>query len=299
MDTEFVGTRGLKPWGSPAQMQRATLGYQVDWERTSDYFAGGKVIVKLNGAIAIGADELTVDPLTRPLKAGDKLQGPDVKTVLVKANGGALITATEITVDELPGPIPAGALLNFGQAAENVRVTTAAAEGATTILTDPLPNAIEDNDEATYQGGEVNLEVLEDVAEGETTVPVGNVLFAIADDTELIAQRSGFESSDKFIPEGTVMALDGTSKKMFPRRDADPDVNTEVAFGLIASDASNSSLHKSDSRSGYGLVIGGTTLWENLLPDADSNGDLSGTYKTELAANTLGFTYRDYTDNRI
>lgn len=297
MRTDSVGIRQLKPWANPAGMSFQAIGYQVDWERTSDYFAGGNFPVKLNGAVAIGADEITVDALTRPLFAGDILKAPDVATVVVTLNGAVTAADVSMTVDALSGPIPAGTLLYFGQASETVRVTTAAAAGATTLAIDPAPTGIEDNDTATYQGGEHNLEVLEDAAVGATTVAVGNVQFAIADDTNLYAQRHGFNPSDKFIPEGTVMALDATSKKMFPRRDGASD-DSEEAIGFIASDASNSPLSHFESRSGYGLVNGNVEVYENLLPDADTSGNISSTWKTELAANTFGVQYRDYEDKR-
>lgn len=295
MNRDTVGIRQLKPWGDPYAMTRGP-GYQIDWERTSDYYAGGKFTVKLAAAVAQGDDAITVDALTRGLRAGEKLQAPDVETVLVTVNDADVnATETSITVVALPGPLPSGAVLQFsGAGAGFARLSAPAAEGATSITVEALAEDIDNGATATYQGGEHNLEVLEDVAAGATSVPVGNVQFPIADDTELIAQRSGNDASVKFIPEATVMALDATSKKMFPRHDADD----EEAIGLIASDASNSRHATSDSRSGYGTVIGNTFLYENLLPDADTSGDLPAAYKTELAANTLGFTYRDYTDTR-
>ncbi len=294
MQTDQVTSRGLKPWGNPYEMHRGP-GYQIDWERTSDYFAGGKFTVKLAAAAAIGADALTVDALTRPVKAGEKIQFPDVKTVTVTLTGNEAIGQTDLAVAALSGPIPAGTVLDFGTGEERVKTTADAAAGATSLLVEALTIALETGDAATYQGGEHNVEVLEDAATGATSLAVGNLQFAIADDTEGIVQRSGYSAADKFIPEGTVMALDATSKKMFPRHDAD----TEEAFALITSDASNSRQHASDSKSGYGTVIGGTFLYENLLPDADTDGNIPSAYKTELAANSLGFTYRDYTDTRV
>lgn len=292
MDTSRVGMRGLKPWGNPYAMTQGP-GYQIDWARTSDFFAGGSFNVQLNGAVAVGADSITVDALTRPLKIGDILRAPDVATVVVTLTANKAIGQTSLAVTALTGPIPAGTVLDAGTG-KQAKTTSAAAKNATTIAVETLDTAWVSGDTATYQGGEHNLEVLADASEGATSVSVGNVQFAIADNTKLIAQVTGRLASEKFIPEATVMALDATSKKMFPRRDAD----TEQAIGLIASDASNSVQAAHQARSGYGTVIGNTFLFENLLPDADESGDLPSAYKTELAANTLGFTYTDYIDTR-
>jgi hypothetical protein len=226
MQTTRVGIRGLKPWGSPAQMSRAVLGRQVDWARTSDYFVAGKQIVKTNGAATAGANAITVRPTPRDLRVGEKVD--------FGLNGAGAANVVELTAD--------------------------APEGAVVLQVTDLRDNLVDNQEG-------------------------------------FIQAVGIRSGDKFIPEGTVMSLDATSQKIFPRRDANG--TTEPAIGLIVSDASNSRYNPGDSRSGYGLVLGNTDLFENLLPDADSSGNLSATYKTELNANTFGFTYRKYSDSRV
>lgn len=71
---------------------------------------------------------------------------------VIRMAAAALADSASLTVDALALPVTAGTLLNFGQASENVRVTTNAAAGATTLAVDPDHAAIEDNDEATVTG---------------------------------------------------------------------------------------------------------------------------------------------------
>lgn len=295
MNRESVGIRALKPWGDPVQMETAPLGYQIDWIRTSSFFAAGKEIVTANGAASVGADGLTVDPLKKPIRAGERLNFGVVQTVLVTF-GIAALGAVNVPVTALPGPIPAGAILKTPDLQEFVLVTTAAPKGQTFLLTEAIPNALEGGETATYEGGDNAPTVTADVGVNATNIPITNLFFPIADNAEGFYQSRGIQYGDKFIPEATVMSLDATSKKMFPRRDAN-GVN-EPAFGLIISDATNSRLNTTDSRSGYGLVISDAGTYENLMPDADALGDLPAVWKTEIQANTLGFTFRDWSDTR-
>lgn len=295
MNTEQVGIRQLKPWGSPAQMQRDVLGYQIDWESVSDFFNLAKWNIQLNGAAAVGADALTVDAIERAIRKGERIDFGNVETVVVTLDA-ASVDDTTVGCDALSGPIPSGAILKTADAKEFLKLTANAAAGAETLTVEALPNALEGGETATYQGGAVVVEVLEDVASGATSIPISNLDFPLADDSKGYLQKFGFGNDEKFIPEGTVMVKHASNGKIFPRRDA----TSEEAFALLASDASNRKLNLTDSRSGYGVVIGGTSLWENLLPDAEDNGgDLPSAYKTELAANSLGFTYRDYSDGRL
>lgn len=298
MQKESVGLRGLKPWGSPAQMEIAPIGYQIAWERVSSNFKAGTQLVKANGAASVGADALTVDALTFALRRGETIDFGAVETVIVTVGAaGAAIDATVLPVDALSGPLPSGAVLSFG-GKKFARLTAAAAKGAVSLTVAALPTALVDNDTATFQGGQLIVEVLEDVAEGATSIPVSNLDYGIADNTEGRVQRAGIAQGDFFIPEATAMSIDAESEKMFPRKDANGV--DEPCVGFIASDASNSKWNNSDSRSGYGLVVSDAGLWENLLPDSDATtGDLPAGWKTEIAANTLGFTYRKWSDSRL
>lgn len=293
MIEEAIGIEQLKPWGNPSTMQRAPLGYQIDWERTTDFFSAGKKIIKANGAASVGADAITVDAIPVPLRAGQRIDFGVVETVVVTLDA-ALINATTVGCDALSGPLPNGAILKTADSQEFLKLTAAAAEGAETLTVEAIPNALEGGETATFQGGVNIVEVLEDTAQGATSVPISNLVFGIADNAEGYTQNPSSLVGDLEIPEATAMALDATSKKIFPRRDADD----EEIIGFLASKATNSRINRTDSRSGYGLVVGGTTLYENLLPDADSSGDLPSGWKTEIATNTLGFLYRDYTDSR-
>jgi hypothetical protein len=297
MERQSVGLRGLKPWGSPSQMHRAPIGYQIAWERVSNNFKAGTQSVTANGAASVGADAITVDALLFALRRGETIDFGEVETVIVTVGAaGAAQGAVSVPVDALSGPLPSGAVLSFG-GAKFARLTAAAAAGAVTITVAALPTALVDNDAATFQGGQVVVTVLEDTAEGATSVPVSNLSYGIADNAEGKVQREGISSGDYFIPEATFMSLDATSQKMFPRADANGV--DEPIIGAIASDASNSKWKHSDSRSGYGLVVQDAGFWENLAPDADVDGNLPAGWKTEIAENTLGFTFRDWSDTRV
>jgi len=69
-----------------------------------------------------------------------------------------------------------------------------------------------------------------------------------------------------------------------------------VACGMLVSNAVENS--KSDSVSGYGIIVGGN-LYENLLPDATGTpAVLSDEIKTELANAGTGFYFEQYGDSR-
>lgn len=99
-------------------------------------------------------------------------------TAVIKLNGAVTAADVSMTVDALPVAVPAGTLLNFGEASETVRVTTAAAKGATTLAIDPAPTGIEDNDEATIKGSLEKsikpLTVMAELASGKI-IPRGDV----------------------------------------------------------------------------------------------------------------------------
>jgi len=302
MQRDSFSRIGPKPWGSPYAMKQGP-GYQVNWERVSDFFRMGKWNVQLNGAAAIGADALTVDALSRGIRRGERIDFGDAETVTFTV-GAALVNATTVpvtTVGGLPGPIPNGAVLRTGDSQEFLKLTTAAAAGDAALTVEAIPNAIEGGETVTFQGGAQIVEVIEDVDAGATSIPISNLGFALADNAKGYLQKDGFANGDKFIPEATAMALDKTTTPwtMIPRYDSDVDAG-ETCFGFIASDASNSNAHSSDAKSGYGTVVGNTYLYENLLPDADENGDFPTLWKTELSTNGhfRPMDFMDYVDSR-
>ena len=152
---------------------------------------------------------------------------------------------------------------------------------------------IESADTAAFAGGGINAEVTEDAAAAATALVVEPLPFAIADDSEALANQEN-SAAGRMIPAGTVMCRVPSTELLLPRRDRSA---AEEAVGFLVSDAHEFSV--SDAKTGYGLVIGGTEIYENLLPDADSSGDLAAAYKTELAANTHGFIFVDWTDTRV
>lgn len=290
METSTTGPRSVDPFFDPARMQPGH-GAPVDWSRVSAYFEQGKFTVQLNGAVAIGAESLTVDALEFPLQGGQLLDFGTYDPVVVTTSG-ATAGATSIPVTALTGPIPNGTVLDFAGAGEFAKLTAAAAAGATSLTVEAIDATIENLDTATFPGGNISATVVDDVDAGATTVAVEPVQFPIGDDSQAIAKRRDAVVGRR-IPKGTVIAKTSAGL-LIPRRDAD----AEEAVGFIVSDADERSV--SDSKSGYGIIVGGTGIYENLCPDAlDNGGDLPSAYKTELAANTLGFWYLDYEDTRI
>jgi hypothetical protein len=267
------------------------FGGQVDWSRVPDSFASGKFTIQVTEPAAIGEEELTVAALKHALKQGDILRAPDVPTVLVTLSANEAIGQTDISVLALPEALPSGAVLNFG-VNEQMVLTAPAAKDAVLIVVEPLDTAVESGDTATYQGGEHNIEVTADAAEGATTVAVAELQFALADNTEL---QGDYTRSDdgRFIPIGTHISRteDGF---IIPRSAYDGDLNDVKVAEIMQSDAWEKS--KSAAKSGYG-TYSQALVYENLMPDADTNGDLPSAFKTELAAG--GFKFTDYIDSRV
>lgn len=295
MQTQTQDAKPLGPFHNPGQM---TLGHggPIVWSRVSEYFTAGKFTVKVNGAVAKAAESITVDALEHPVKANTTLDFGAEADVEVELSGNEAIGQTVLSVVALPGPLPAGAILNFGAGENIVELASAAIAGATTItITEALTVALETGDTATYQGGRKLAEVQEDADAGAVTLVVAPVQFAIADNAEAIADYTG-TGDKRRIPAGTVMARASTNDGLIPRRDGVVG-DGETAVGFLVSDADEKSV--SDAKSGYGIVIGGTSIYENLCPDADGSGDISSTYKTELVAAGVAVPYIDWTDDRL
>ena len=95
----------------------------------------------------------------------------------------------------------------------------------------------------------------------------------------------------KVLPAGTVVGELLGNGKVSPRV-----ATTNPAIGILA-DSAQENL-RSDSLSGYGVIVGGV-LYENLLPDASGTPKvLTGAVKTELNTNGTGFAFEQYGDSR-
>lgn len=293
METSSTSPRPLLPWHNPYAM---TLGQggPIDWSKVNAYFFdAGKFTVKLSALAAVGAEALTVDALEFPVKKGTVLDFGNYEPVVVTTSGAAA-AATALPVSALSGPIPSGTVLDFTGAGEFAKLTADAAAGATSLAVEALDATIENLDTATFPGGAKNAEVVEDADAGDTSLVVEPLQFALANDAEALADATG-EADGRMIPAGTVMARTSAGL-LIPRRDGVSGSEVQ-SIGFLVSDAEEGA--PQDSKTGYGLVIGNTSIYENLCPDKDGSDDLPAAYKTELAANTLGFTFIDWADDRV
>lgn len=288
MNTSETLPRGFCPFVTPASMQYGTGG-QIDWAKVTDYWNLGKFDVVNNGGSLKGATSMTVDALEADLPLATVLDFGEEESVTVELSGNEAIGQTAIGVVALTGALPSGAILKGG-AGEFMQLTAAAAEGATSITVEALEVAWESGDTATYQGGRKLAKLTAKALAGATTLAVEALQFAIADNATGQADYSG-TGDGRRISQGTVMVRLSTGL-LLPRKIRPA---SEEACGFLASDADESLVH---AKSGFGLVIGNTQIYENLCPDAVSD-DLPSAYKTELASNTLGFAYTDYSNSAL
>ena len=171
-----------------------------------------------------------------------------------------------------------------------MKLTADAAEGATSLTVEALDTAIESGDTATYQGGRRLAVLTEDGSIGETALTVEALQFAIPDDAEAIADATGI-GDQRMIPAGTVMCRT-SADKLIPRHDA----TNQTASEILQSDAVEGS--KVAAKSGYGTLIE-AQVFENLLPDADTDGNIPSAYKTEMATNGARINFSDWSDSRF
>lgn len=289
MNTSETLPRGFCPFVTPNKLIMGTGG-QIDWAKVTDYWNLGKFDVVNNGGSARGATSMTVDALEADLPLGTVLDFGEEESVTVELSGNEAIGQTDLSVVALTGALPAGALIWFGSGEQVVRLSAAASEGATTIVVDALTIALETGDTGTYKGGRKLAKLTAKALANATTIYVEPLEFAIADDATGQADYSG-TGDGRRIPQGTVMVR-LSSGLLLPRKIRPA---SEEACGILVSDADESLVN---AKSGFGLVIGGTQLYENLMPDAVA-GDLPSAYKTELNANTLGFAYTDYSNSAL
>lgn len=71
---------------------------------------------------------------------------------IVTVNGAHALGAVALTVQPLPVAVPSGTTLDFGTGGEFARTTAAAAAGATSIPVTALPEALEGGEVATVKG---------------------------------------------------------------------------------------------------------------------------------------------------
>lgn len=270
-------------------------GGQIDWTRvSSQYFAVGKSTVKLSAASAKGDTSLDVDALPKALKKGQTIDFGEVDSVTVTLSGNEAIGQTDLSVTALSAALPAGAILDFGSGENIVKLASAAAAGATSItISEALTVALESGDTATYKGGRKIAFVNADAAAGAVAVTVLPLEFALADNDEGAADETGTQDG-LMLKSGTVMCRT-SSDKLIPRV-AGTGSGTETASEILQSDAYQNS--KVAAKSGFGTYIG-AQVFENLLPDADTDGNIPSLWKTELAANNAMVTFSDWSDSRF
>lgn len=104
---------------------------------------------------------------------------------------------------------------------------------------------------------------------------------------------------NKFIRAGTVMGelLSGNGSLSPRTAPVGTAASTNPATCILATNANQNS--RTDSRSGYGVILGGV-LYDNLLPDATGiPAALPAAVKTELqvAGVGTGFSFLRYTDS--
>lgn len=293
MQRVSVGSRKLSPFfnvnGSPQGE-----GGQIDWSRLpADSYNVGKFQVKLGEAVSIGETDIVVDALLHALKKGAVLDFGSESSVVVTLSGNEAIGQTTLSVNALSGALPAGAVLDFGTGENIVKLASAAAAGAVTIdITEALTVALESGDSATYQGGDKILRLAADADEGATSITTEPAEFAIDDDSTAYADYTN-ASDGRRIDAGTVMCRTSAGK-MIPRA-VGSGSGTEVATEILRSDAFENS--PVAAKSGYGSIEGGK-MYENLMPDADTDGNIPAGYKTELNTAGCTFTYTDWRDSR-
>lgn len=163
-----------------------------------------------------------------------------------------------------------------------ITTSAIAAAAATSISVTALPVALPTGTILNFSGTGETAILTAPAAAGATTLTVEALDAQIesGDTAPYIVSESG----NKVIPAGTVMAfLSGT--KMVPRA---VQPGSEGAWGLLMSTAEENS--KSDSLSGYGVIVGGV-IYENLLPETITS------YKTELETNGTTFLWLTYSDS--
>lgn len=157
-----------------------------------------------------------------------------------------------------------------------------AAQGATSITVTATTVALPTGTVLNFSGAGEFAELTAPAAEGATSLTVAALESAIeSGDTATYLVSS---SNAKVIKAGTVMCQ-LSSGKIVPRANRP---GSEEAIGLLISTAQENS--KSDSLSGYGIIIGGV-IYENLLPETITS------YKTELETNGTSFAWQTYADN--
>lgn len=291
-ELSFARTRqnvGLPPFIVDQHAVVRDNGRQIDWDALPQTFVDLPETVKINGAVAKGANSITVDPLPVDLKIGDVLDFGDYAPVTVTVSASALAAATSISVTALTGPIPSGTVLDFGTTKFAV-LTANAAAGATTLTVRALPTALAGSEVATFKGGEI-IAVVDAAADaGDTTVTVDEVPLPIADDAEAIVPLAvGHETErGRHVKAGTIVDLTADGK-IVPSSLATSGL---TAYGVLATNADEFS--ETDAATGYGVIVS-ASIYDNLLPDY-ANASLS-TWKTELLARGGFWLFQTYADN--
>jgi hypothetical protein len=162
-----------------------------------------------------------------------------------------------------------------------------AAGGATSVPVAALSAAIPSGTTLDF-GGAKFARLTAPAAIGAVTLTVAALPTAlVSGDTATYAGTKG--SGNKVLKAGTAVGELLGAGKIGPRV-----LTTNPAVGLLATTAVEND--PVASRSGYGVIAGGI-VYENLLPDAVA-GVVPAGIKTELAANSKGFLFQTYGDDR-
>lgn len=265
-----------------------TPGGAIDWNYVSAAFALGAAMAKLSAVALKGATALSVDALTKRLEAGTLLYfGNRANVVVTVADADVNAAETAFTVAALSGPIPTGEVLEFsGSGAGFAKTSARLATGATSFACAALAEDIDNAATATYLGGPMLARVTVAAEVGATSVTVQALKLEIDDNAE--AFYAG-EQGGKILPQYTIMAQ-LASGLYIPRAGV---LAAETAKCILLEEANEASVHS--SKTGYGMAEQGL-VYENLMPEADTSGNIDSTFKTELLA--VGFRFRDFLDNR-
>lgn len=238
---------------------------------TSLYFGGSKKFARLTAFAAAGSTTLTVEALPTALVDGDKAVVGGAGEKLVKA--GTVMAEVVSTGKIIPRAIIPS---------ERATVAQAFSGTGNGVLTLADPASAQDVKAGAYKV--VFTEPATDLGRFQVFDPDGNL-----DGTGIVG--TAYTGSVKFtIADGSTDFVVGDTFTLTVTL-------TYKTVGLLETNANEES--KTDSKSGYGLIVGGV-FYENLLPDATGSPSvLPAAYKSELQAAGIGtgYAFRQFGDN--
>lgn len=186
-------------------------------------------------------------------------------------------TGRQVDWSEVPDSYRAGV-------SYTITATEVAAAAAVEITVAALPVALPVGTLLNFLGAGEVAELSAPAAVGATTLTVLALDAAIEDNDT--ATYTVSQSGDKVIKAGTAMSQ-LTNGKIVPRV-VSTGAGAIGAIGLLETAAQENS--KTDSLSGYGVIVGGV-IYETLLPEVITS------YKTELETNGMSWVWAVYADS--